>query len=321
MSVALINRNSKAGFSIYKCFSGFKNYIEVKEIFVPEVSITVKNIIKNIFYIRRMTSKDDVLHITGDIHYVLLGLFNRKTVLTIHDTVLLDNNTKNLKWYFYYLFWFFIPCKIANHVVCISEETQRRLNRYVKCKSIVIPDPVSSCFKTKIKEFSTVKPVILQLGTGWNKNVDNVIKAIEGLDVRLVLIGKINNEIEDLLKEKKIDYINKSNLSDDEIVNEYNECDIVSFPTIYEGFGLPILEAQKVGRCVITSNIEPHKSVAGENGAVFVNPFDIDSIRSGFLELLNNKKLRENIISNGFNNVLSYSEESIVNMYKSIYNN
>ena len=320
MSVFLIYRNPNAGFSIYRCFEEFKMHLDIKELFLPEYRISVLKLIRNIKYIKKNVSKDDIIHITGDIHYVLLGLIGKKTILTIHDTVLLDNcKKKNLKWLLYYLFWFYFPCKIAKKVVCISNETNNRLQKYVKCNSIVIPDPVSSSFNRKDKIFNSNCPTILHIGTGWNKNLDNVIKALSGLNVNLVIIGKISSSAETLLISSNIKYAIKQNLSSDEIIAEYENCDIISFPSIYEGFGLPIIEGQTVGRIVITSNIEPHVSVPGKNGAIFVDPNNVDSIRDGFLRAINDNVLRENIINNGFNNSKHYSFKNIVNEYNKIY--
>lgn len=320
MSIILVNRNPKAGYSIYRCFAEFKNYINVKELFLPEYRISIKNIIRNINYIKKNTNKDDIIHVTGDVHYVLLGLKHRNTVLTIHDTVLLDNRKrKDLKWLLYYFLWFYLPCKIAKKVVCISEETDRRLKGYVKCKTVVIPDPVSSSFTRFVKVFNYDCPRILHIGTGWNKNLDNVIKALSGMNVNLVIVGNISNTIEKLLKTSNISFEVKIELSDSEIIEEYNKCDIVSFPSIYEGFGLPILEGQTVGRIVVTSTIEPHATVAGKNGAIFVNPNDIESLKKGFLSAIQNKSIREDIIQNGYANIKKYSIGSIVDCYKNIY--
>lgn len=324
MSVVLINRNNKAGFSIYKCFENFKKYLPLKELFMPQYRISFKNMKENISYVKKNTEKDDILHITGDVHYLLLGLKKRNTILTIHDTVLLDNTSRfSPKWYFYYLFWFYFPCKFVKKIVCISKYTQENLNKYVKARGIqnktqIIPDPVTADFVKSVKVFNKECPVILHIGTNWNKNLDRVIMALEGIACKLVIVGKISEEIENLLKEKNINFQNKMNLTDAQIVEEYNNCDVVSFPSIYEGFGLPILEGQSVGRIVVTSNIEPHKSVSG-GAAIFVDPKNVKSIREGFLTAINNDLIRNEKISVGYENAKQYCEEVVVQQYNSLY--
>lgn len=67
------------------------------------------------------------------------------------------------------------------------------------------------------------------------------------------------------------------NLSNEEIKKKYEDCDILTLVSTYEGFGMPIIEANRVGRPVITSNILSMPEVAGE-AACLVNPFDIENI-------------------------------------------
>ena len=100
--------------------------------------------------------------------------------------------------------------------------------------------------------------------------------------------GKINSstleiyrkDIEDMLRFYSIRYVYKCDLSNQEILDEYMNCDIVSFPSLYEGFGMPIIEGQAVGRVVFTSDLEPMKEIAGD-AALLVDPYSIESIRNG----------------------------------------
>lgn len=93
----------------------------------------------------------------------------------------------------------------------------------------------------------------------------------------------------DLLKECGTDYSNDYNISEEQILKEYEDCDMLLFASTYEGFGVPILEAQITGRPVVTSNISPMDEVTGrilgKDSAISVNPFDIKDIRNGILKL------------------------------------
>ena len=80
---------------------------------------------------------------------------------------------------------------------------------------------------------------------------------MNGIDCHLRIIGKIDINIQTLLDENKIDYTNAFNLSDNEIIEEYKKCDIVNFPSTHEGFGMPIIEGQAIGRVVLTSDLSP----------------------------------------------------------------
>ena len=93
---------------------------------------------------------------------------------------------------------------------------------------------------------------------------------------------------------------------------------MVTFPSFYEGFGMPILEANMVGIPVLASNIDVLHEVA-DNAAYFVNPYSIDDIRHGIIELLDNNKLRNSLIANGKVNIKRFSPQNIAEQYKSLY--
>ena len=108
-------------------------------------------------------------------------------------------------------------------------------------------------------------------------------------------------------------------MTDKEIVEEYLNCDIVNFPSLYEGFGMPILEGQATGRVVITSNCSPMKEVAG-HGAVLVNPMSVVSIREEYKKVIENFDFRNEVVKQGTINVANYRLENIVNCYLKVYN-
>jgi glycosyltransferase involved in cell wall biosynthesis len=122
-----------------------------------------------------------------------------------------------------------------------------------------------------------------------------------------------------LLLKNDIIYSNEEFISHDQVVKEYENCDIVSFPSIYEGFGLPIIEGQITGRVVLTSNISPMNDVAGE-GAFLVNPSSIESINNGFTRLISDDVLRQIILEKAQKNVVKYLPAKAVDQYCQIYN-
>ena len=84
------------------------------------------------------------------------------------------------------------------------------------------------------------------------------------------------------------------------------EAEIFLFPTFYEGFGLPILEAQAAGVPVITSNVTSNPEIAG-TGAILVDPYNTNEIADAIKELLTNKELRKQKIKLGYENVKRFS--------------
>jgi glycosyltransferase involved in cell wall biosynthesis len=195
------------------------------------------------------------------------------------------------------------------------------LLRYVKCnpeKIRVIHDPVSNAFKPFQKSFNRQKPVILQVGTSKNKNVPHVAEALKGIPCHLRVIGKIANQNMDALTACGIEYSSASNISSEELVNEYQHCDMLVFVSTYEGFGLPIIEANATGRPVVTSNILSMPEVAGD-AACLVNPFDVSSIRTGILRVIQDESYREELIKYGFKNVERFRPDAIAHQYMELY--
>lgn len=323
-TITFFYRNKNCGFSIEKVFTTIQKEIERTNVtyqyFVPSNRALPMSIIKNLYYIFKHRDKNGINHITGDIHYGILGLIGCYSVLTIHDLVVIDNASNPLKKLLKWFFWIYLPVLFANEVVCISNKTKDNLTKYVHRKKInVIHNPIDPIFNKKIKSISDI-PIILHIGCGWNKNLVNVIKAIEEFNIKLRIIGKLTKDQLHILQERNINYSYSSNLTDEDILLEYERCDIISFPSLYEGFGMPVIEGQSVGRVILTSNIEPLVEIGGK-GAYYVNPYSIDSIRDGFKKLLSDKDLRDDLIQKGFNNIKRFNVSSIAMLYCKLYDN
>ena len=177
---------------------------------------------------------------------------------------------------------------------------------------------MDSTYRFHTKTFNTSNPRILHIGTGWNKNLERVIQALHGIPCVLVIIGKLTEDNLNLLDKHQINYENKVGISDEQMLQEYIDCDIVSFPSIFEGFGMPIIEGQAIGRPVVTSDREPMTEVAGD-GAVLVNPEAVDSIRQGFIKIITDETFRDDIVKRGLLNVKHYSVDEITRQYCEVY--
>lgn len=267
-------------------------------------------------------SRKNLCHITGDIQFVGCLMNPNNTILTVHDLVLLKrDDTPPWLRKLVLRFWYYYPLKRLKHITCISETTKQDLISFfpwIANKVCVIPNPVNTNFAYREKKFNKEKPVILHIGTRTNKNLERVVKALNGVSCHLRIIGKLAEKQIKLLTDNKIYYSNDIHISDEQIVKEYEEADIISFPSLFEGFGLPIIEGQTVGRSVLTSDREPMKSVAGEH-AMLVNPESVDSIRTGFLSLIENETYRNMVTQSGIVNAKLYNIENIVAQYAAIY--
>lgn len=324
--ITFFHRNHKCGYSIYKVFKTIENELksqnqEIEEYFMPSQYSMPWDIIRNSIFTFKHRNTKGINHISGHIHDVTLGLISCKTVLTIHDLVFIDNVKNPIKKIYKWLFWLYIPVKLADKVICISNETKRKVLKHIKTDKItVIYNPIDPTFKYVPKAFNQEYPTILHIGTFWNKNLERTIEALEGINCHLRVIGEIDNRILQLLQEKKIQFSNVKGLSDEEIRQEYINCDIVNFPSIYEGFGMPVIEGQQTGRVIITSAIEPIKEIAND-GAYFINPYNVDDLRTAYLEIIKNQTLRNDLIEKGLHNVKRFSAKEIATQYIDVYRN
>lgn len=206
-------------------------------------------------------------------------------------------------------------------ITVISESTKQELMKCLKCRSEklrVIHASVSPIFRYCPRSFNSLNPVILQVGTGENKNLIRVSKALEGLPCHLQIVGRLSKEQVISLGERGIKYSSIINLSDKEMVQQYRKCDILIFASTYEGFGLPILEAQATGRPVVTSNILSMPEVAGDS-ACLVNPFSVEDIREGIMRVIQDNNYREDLVRRGLNNIDRFQVRGIAEKYVRVY--
>ena len=204
-------------------------------------------------------------------------------------------------------------------ITFISEKTKNEVLRFVNLKSdrySVVFNPISSEFTNSPKVINKEYPTILHIGTGSNKNIETTAIALKGFPCKLNIVGKLTEGQKMILNLYQIDYECVYGLTDDEILDAYRNCDIVNFPSLYEGFGMPIIEGQSIGRPVLTSNLSPMKEVAGA-ASVLVNPTCPNSIRAGYELLLTQV---EDYIEKGFENVKRFALTRIVKQYLDIYN-
>lgn len=262
----------------------------------------------------------DVYHITGAENYLAFFFPRRKTILTVHDIGHLTVTLKGWKKLLYkYLYWE-LPLKSARYIVSISEFTKNQLLQNFQLDAnriIVIPNPVNEIFNYRPATKKS-KPIILQIGSGKNKNVDRLVEACRGLDVKLLLVRKRDDKLIEKLEASDIDYEFRTDLTLDQVYQAYIDADIVFFASTYEGFGLPIIEAMSVGRPVITSDLSPMKEIA-EGAALLVDPYSAGEIRMKINELVHSPLLCDSLVQRGIVIAQRYKGASVAQEYLTVY--
>jgi len=188
-------------------------------------------------------------------------------------------------------------------------------------------------FIKKVKEkYGLKKPFYFFLSNlRIHKNVERMVKAFEilrdqGLDVQLLVVGKPDprylEALESIENSKyRSDIVRPGFVPDDEVAVFYTEAVAFVYPTLYEGFGLPGLEAMSCGLPVIASEASCLPEVLGE-GVLYFDPYDPNEIAGAMRQILEDKKLRHKLINAGYRQCQKYSwakmGQEIVELYRKI---
>jgi len=325
IKVTFFQRRPRKGFN----FSLESIFEDVRHQLISQIDAKVEfcsryndGILTKIFNIFEATFRQSkmVNHITGEIHFLNLFMRKKTVLLTILDCRFMDRKegwSKTLMRWLYLV----LPIKKAKYITAISESTKQDILKYTNCpkgKIKVIPVAIDKIYQPYPQEFNKKKPTILHIGTGENKNLLRLIEALANIPCHLSIIGRLNETQKVHLEHYNIEYSNAYNISQAEMLQKYQRCDLLVFVSTFEGFGMPIIEANSVERVVLTSNISSMPEVAG-NAALLVNPYDIGDIREGILRLVKDVGLRQHLIDAGRKNKLRFQSKAIAQQYLSLY--
>lgn len=258
-------------------------------------------------------------------------LNNVKTVVTVHDLAFYYYpETISFVKKLYYRPVFKRSIKSAQRVITVSETVRKELIdafRLIPESVISVPEAVSEEFlfvpsteiiEKKCKKLGVHKPYILTVGTlEPRKNLlmlieaFNLLKKEVNIPHKLTVAGKkgwlkLKDEKNKKLFDEANDIIFTGYIDQEDMPALYAGADFFLFPSLYEGFGLPLLEAFASGVPVITSDIPVHREVCG-NAALFINPNDAVQWKEAILSLLDDSDTQNNLKEKGLQRVQEFS--------------
>lgn len=274
----------------------------------------------------------DIFHGLG--HYVpVYWPDNYKKIMTVYDIspiLFPEVYPKNTARYYKYIFS--KRLEVADKIIAISKNTKKDLIKQFQVSENKI-EIVYPGIEPKYKPiFKTKDKYILSVGTLQpRKNYAVLIRAFSllkgDIEHNLVIVGKKGWKYKEIFKEvKKLGLENrvvfKGYLSDDKILRVYNDADLFVFPSLYEGFGLPPLEAMACGTPVLASNTSSLPEVIGDAG-LMIDPHSAENLANAMYEMLTNNSLRQVLIKRGFKNVKRFTwektAEKTLEVYKKVH--
>lgn len=226
----------------------------------------------------------------------------------------------------------------ADAIVAISEQTKRDIVQFLQVpetKIHVIYQGCSAIFKQSFSDealhntrtkFGLPQTFVLNVGTlEERKNAFSLVKAIKDLDTTLVLIGRetdyckaIHQYIEKHQLHEKVLFL--KNVSQLELAHIYTLATVFAYPSVFEGFGIPIIEAMFCNTPVITTNSGVFPEAGGPD-SIYVDPYDIQDISTQINRLLNDAALRNTIATKGRDYVERFQDTTIAVQWHNLYKN
>ncbi len=291
-----------------------------------------------LYFVSNKIKKQNLAIYHGLSGEIPLGLPNKiKKVVTIHDLIFI--RYPNLYSYFdrkIHFLKFKYAAKYSDIIVAISQQTKNDIISFLDIsedKIKVIYQGCNSVFKQKfseieikntIKKYNLPEDYILNVGTiEKRKNLLIILKSITNTNKNLVVIGKKTayfNEIWNYILSNNLEnqVFFLKNLSLEEMAIIYQKATLFIYPSIFEGFGIPIIEALYSKTPVITSTGSCF-SEAGGSHSIYINPENSEEVREAIDLLFNNPSKRNEMQERGFEFVQKFNDENIAKNWQELY--
>ena len=292
---------------------------------------------------RQFKMGKDAQNLNADIFHGLSGelplKWNKrpiKKIVTIHDLIFMR----------YPKFYPFIERKIhlwkfrkaaqnADLIIAISEQTKKDILHYLKVPESKIKVVYQGCHESfkqipnqdslnEIKsKFKLPERFILNVGTiEERKNLLNVIKALKDTQIPLVVVGKKQQKyfkkIEKELQKSRVEVQFLEGVLMNELAAIYRLADVFIYPSLYEGFGIPVIEALFSETPVITSNLSSLPEAGGKN-SLYVDPKNVEDIKAKILFLWHNESERKRRAEKSLEHAQKFQDEKIAHDLMRIY--
>lgn len=287
--------------------------------------------------------KPDLVHWP---HFNVPILYRGKFIVTIHDLIMTKfpsrRATTHSRWWFYLKYCFYnLVIKSALQrawlVIAITEFGKKDLIKYFHLDAraadkIKVVYEGSSTFDDNTLAVDLPKKFFLYVGNAYpHKNLDFLIKVFKKFlannpDYYLFLVGQKNYFYERLEKENQQllgslhpQVIFSGFVADKYLSSYYRQAQAYVFPSLYEGFGLPPLEAMAYGTPVLASSASCLPEVLG-SAALYFDPHDESSLLNALYQVSTDESLRKNLVAAGYRQIKKYSWQQMTQDIVKIYN-
>jgi glycosyltransferase involved in cell wall biosynthesis len=277
-------------------------------------------------FLKKVRASEDIVHLPNQHFARYATSLKKRPIVTVHDVARLcfefdEESTREKS----LLKLDVRGIKRAAHIIAVSQNTKHDLVRYLKVPedkvSVVYNGVDHNIFKPCPKK-PIDEPYILYVGSERpRKNLPRLLQAFSKIradfpSLKLLKVGSPGRsyefrkqtlrEVESLRIGDDVTFVD--HIPEDDLPYYYSCASLLAYPSLYEGFGLPPLEAMACGCPVVTSNISSLPEVVGD-AASMIDPYSVDALAKAMAEILVNVRLRGEMVERGLTRAKRFSWE------------